>query len=250
MSVNPGDILSETEKSKIVLSTFQCCVHDRIWEKCVLLLIYSDDAVRNIIGWDSREEAARNFKANVRKHALAFGAILNQISSSKIEVCTVFEYKDQNTYTNEGFPGIVVVPVRSQVDATGEDGHFVRDPDIIPGIPATYSWRDVAWCEISNKIAPLQGQLKKKNFNTIVNTVSTTLTDVPLWLGGGAVAGGTLGAIGGPIGASIGVVVGGAAGFVAGVAVGLTTSFGPSLLEWMMANPDEKIKRLRQKVPH
>ena len=247
LPVNPGNILSERDKS--ILSKFQNCAHDRIWEKCVLLLTYSDDAVRNFTGEHSPEEAARKFKANVKEHALAFGAIVNQISSSRIEIHTVFKYRDEYARINAGFPGIVAVPVRRQLD-TGEDGNFIRDPDIIPDIPATYSWRDVVWCEINNKIAPLQGELTKKNFKIFVTTVGTTLAGGAIGAGSGAGVGTLIGIVGGPIGMAIGAAVGGATGAVVGLFTGLTTGAGASYLKWMKVNPDDKIRSLRERVPH
>ena len=242
VTINPGNILSETDKS--ILIKFQNCAHDRIWEKCVLLLTYSDHAVRNFIGGHSPEKAAQNFKVNVREHALAFGAVLNQISSSKIQVHTVFEYKDEYTRINAGFSGIVAVPVRSQLDATREDGNFNRAPDIIPGIPTIYSWQDVAWSEINNKITPLKGELTTKNFAT---TVGTTFA-------GGIVIGAGVGALIGVVGGPIGMVIGGALGAVAENAFGLVTYFitgvgASNYLKWMRVNPDDKIKRLREKLP-
>ena len=251
VSINLGNILSESDKSNLI--KFQNCTHDRIWENCVLLLTNSDGAVWNFNRWHSPEEASRHFKANVKEHVLGFEAILKQISSSRIEVHTVFE----SMQTNVGFPGIVAVPVQSQLDVTGEDGNFVRDPDVIPGIPATYSWRDVAWWEIVKKTESRQCiPLAKKNFKIRTHVaagiaVGSAGVGAGVGAGAGAAVGAVAGIVGGPIGIAIGAGVGTAIGAIVGVVTGVSTGVAASsYMRWLRVNPDDKIRSLRARVPH
>ena len=244
VSVNPGSVLTKKDESFMV--DLQNCLHDRIWEKCVLLLTYSDDAVSHF-NKKYPDDSARKSKAYIKDHAHAFEAKLKQVSSRKIEVHTVFDYKDDYMRKTVKFPGIVAVPVKSRFDATsGEAGHFYRSPDIIPGIPSTKSWQDLALGEINNKIAPLKGGLTKQNFKYFDNTIPITAGGASVGAGLGA----AIGILGGPLGVAIGGGIGGAAGAIAGLFVGVSSSDSDSYTKWMKEDRKKVISNLRRKAPH
>ncbi len=249
LPVNSGNIYSEANRN--VLINLQNCLHDRMWEKCVLLFTFSDDLLRK--NYDTEK-----YKQSITKYSITFKKLLNSTFDKEYIVNSVFDYKGE--YTRQ-YSGIVAVPVRKDKDTnTPHSNEFDRNPDIIPGIPKTVSWTAVAMDEINTKIAPLQAKLTANNFRVVVTEVGSAIAGAVTVAVGviavGAVVGAVVGAIAGA-GAGTGAVAGAGAGAVAvGVVVVLpvavdsaffyrqTIRTGNSYTAWMRANPDEQIKPL------
>ncbi len=247
LSVNSGNISSDS--NKLLLKNLQSCLHDRIWEKCVLLFTFSDDLLRN-------SNDIQQYKDSITKHAESFQYLLNEIFHSKQKVNTVFDYKNEHTRKNSGFPGIVAVPVRNKQDIKiKESEEFTRDQDIIPGIPFSESWQSVVFEEINTKIAPLT--LTNKDFKITVAIAGGTVGGGVAGVAGGTAAGAgigaAIGAVAGPLGsgagAAVGAATGGAISGLAGAGVGLVTSALIAYEVWVNSKPEDQIRRLRERIP-
>ena len=201
LPVYPLSVLGDAHKN--ILYNLQKCLHNRIWEKCVLLLTFSDDLLEHFNKTsNSNDEAIEKYKRKVTEYAASFQQLLTECISVDHEIKTVFDYRDDNSRRNARFPGIVAVPVRKLPDNKKQDSdEFDRTPDIIPGIPSTVNWCEMAMNEIDAKMASLVGELKVADFKFPVTTAGPTIA------GGAAGAGGGAG-IGERVCGSIGMAVG------------------------------------------
>ena len=246
----PPKVLGDSDKK--ILYNLQKCLHNRIWEKTVLLLTFSDESLQHFIDNPDNDRAAavERFKGAVAECAKSFQKLLSECLSVRHTIHTVFDYSSDSKRKNSGFPGMVAVPVRKVTDKpVPESNKFDRDPDIIPGVDLTTSWAEVAMDEINTKTEPLQGELKVKNFKFAVTTAGTTIAGGAAGAAAGAGAGMAIGVVGGPIGIAVGAAIGGPVGAVVGLVSGVTVGAGISYKLWMGVKPEEKIRILREKIP-
>ncbi len=99
--MNSGNLSSDS--SIMVLKNLQSCLHDCIWEKCVLLLTFSDDLLRKAVDF-------QQYRDLITKHVESFQQLLNEMFNLQQKINTVFDYPNEYTCKNCGFPGIVAVP--------------------------------------------------------------------------------------------------------------------------------------------
>ena len=246
----PPKVLGDSDKK--ILHNLQKCLHNRIWEKTVLLLTFSDESLQHFMDNPDTDEAAavKRFKEAVAESAKSFQILLSECLSVRHTIHTVFDYSNESVRRNSGFPGMVAVPVRKVTDKPVPDSNeFDRDPDIIPGSDLTTNWAQVAMDEINTKTEPLQGELKVNNFKFAVTTAGTTIAGGAAGAGAGAGAGVAIGVVGGPIGMAIGAAVGGPVGAVVGLVSGVSIGAFISYKLWMGVKPEEKIRLLREKIP-
>ncbi len=249
LSVNSGKISNDSTKK--LLRNLQSCLHDRIWEKCVLLLTFSDDLLRNT-------DNIQQYKDLISNYAEAFQQLLNETFKLKQDVKTVFEYHNEYTRINSGYSGIVAVPIRKKQDVKIQQSEdFTRDLDIIPGIPFSESWSSVVFDLISTKLAPLT--LTSFDFKTTVANARSIgegadkVINVALFI---VVVGAIIGTFGRGIAAAligavlIGAGLGGASlwavGAIAGI--GTSTTAKSAYEEWVKTRCEDQIRSLRKKI--
>ncbi len=243
LSVNSGNISSDS--TKMLLRNLQSCLHDRIWEKCVLLLTFSDDLLRNTYD-------IQLYKNLVSNYAESFQQLLNDTFELRQDVKTVFDYHNEYARTSSGFSGIVAVPIRKKQDVKIQQSEdFTRDLDIIPGIPFSESWSSVVFDEISTKLAPLT--LTSNDFKTTVanarsigeGTDKVISVVVPFLVVGAIIE--TF--LGGAAAALIVTGLGAALWSVCAIAgIGTSTTAKSAYEEWVKTKCEDQIRSLRKKV--
>lgn len=190
LSVKPSDTLTETDK--IIVKNLQSGLGSRVWDKCVLLLTFSDVARCDEF---SSQHQTEDYIAYLQGHVRAFHLLLQQCGAEVSGVKTIFEYDRQQQVRKqqESVGEIVAVPVKKSKS---------NEPNILPRINS--DWTESAFIEIK-KTSQLR---KRKETNRTVTKGS--VAGVVMGAGIGAVVGvfsNPLG-LGMPIGACIGATVG------------------------------------------
>ena len=135
LPVKPSDTLTETDK--FIVKTVQSSLGRFVWDKCVLLLTFSDIARHEEFGSDHQ---ISNYISYLQGHILAFHSILKHCGADVPEIKSILEYdRQQSEPIQESLGQIVAVPVMKSKSSTG--------PAIHPGIST--GWTEQALDEIT-----------------------------------------------------------------------------------------------------
>ena len=215
LSVAPNTILLETDK--VIIQNLHHTLGKEVWNKCVLLLTFSDYARDE---FDDSEEDYINY---IDSHAREFQVLLKSIGADLPSVKTVFECQSQKIIDKEKNPdGIIAIPVNKKKK---------RSEEILPGIlEKDQDWTDIAFVELMKKT----GEESREPFvffrypNILLGT-STAGAGAAV----GAAAGAALGILGGPIGVYAGAGLGAVMGGAAGSMTAFTIKGVINLVKWM-----------------
>ena len=215
LSVAPNTILLETDKA--IIQNLHHTLGKEVWNKCVLLLTFSDYARDE---FDDSEEDYINY---IDSHAHEFQVLLKSIGADLPSVKTVFECQSQKIIDKEKNPdGIVAIPVNKKPK---------KSEEILPGIlEKDQDWTDIAFVELMKKT----GEESREPFvffrypNLLLGT-STAGAGAAM----GAAAGAALGILGGPIGVYAGAGIGAVMGGAAGSMTAFTIKGVINLVKWM-----------------
>ena len=214
-SVNADNAICEDEMQ--IVKNLQKSLGKNVWEKCVVLLTFSDQ-LRS--GECPEKEDREKYKDHLREHVRKFSEMLREQCGSHVpRVKTIFDVTEQ-----ENTAGIIVaIPVgRKQI--IDQEEHL-----LIPDIQGGENWGKKAFDEILQKTTAL---LRRK-FSAAQGGKAAGVG-----LGGGiagAVAGGVIGGVAaglptGGLGIVPGVVIGAIAGGAAGGLAGTTGSLSVSVI--------------------
>ena len=136
LSVAPNTILLETDK--VIMQNLHDMLGKEVWNKCVLLLTFSDYARDE---FDDSEEDYINY---IDSHAHEFQVLLKSIGADLASVKTVFECQSQKCFDKDEIPdGIIAIPVNKKPK---------KSEEILPGIlKKDEDWTDVAFMELMKK---------------------------------------------------------------------------------------------------
>ncbi len=137
LSVSPDCRLTELDET--IARNLQATLGEEVWDRCVLLLTFSDTA-RSA---DDFKLKPGPYKEYIKGVAVGFGSILSNIGSTDVRVCTVFDY-DSNTIFNRAKSGreVMAIPVGKSVSGEGVDKML---PDVIG---SDECWTDLVFVEI------------------------------------------------------------------------------------------------------
>ena len=193
-AVSPSSSLTETDKT--IISNLQHAFGRNVWEKCVLLFTFSDEAY-------SRSMNPAEYVHYINDYAQIFDKHLQQICGRKSCVKSIFECESPTTLLEEETPSkIIAIPVKERVD---------QSKDILQGmIESGHDWTDVVFIELIKRTDSTQ---REPFF--LFKYAAVILISLMLHITGrvtaGAAIGGVIGlASGGPTGAVAGAVVGAA----------------------------------------
>lgn len=215
LPVAPSSALTDTDR--IIIKNLNSIFGKKIWEKCFLLLTFSDTARRDEF---SSLDQVEEYKKYLKGHCEAFQQALKECGVKAHEVKTIFEYKSKEQRENETLKGIVALPVGKCKDG---------ETDILPGIQCgdTRDWTDYAFIEIIKKAGKLSLAFIRLKYNIAIVLGSTGGIGIAGALAGTAVGAGIgfgAGAVGGPIGMAAGAAVGAVSGAVLTLAGGIPIS--------------------------
>ena len=178
LSVAPNTILLETDK--VIMQNLHHTLGKEVWNKCVLLLTFSDYARDE---FDDSEEDYINY---INSHAREFQVLLKSIGADLPSVKTVFECQSQKCFDKDEIPdGIIAIPVNKKPK---------KSEEILPGIlKKDEDWTDVAFMELMKKT----GKEYRKPFVFFRYFIAM---------------GSAIGAIAGPVGEAVGARIGAALG--------------------------------------
>ena len=205
LGVKPSDILTETDK--VIIRNLQQTLGVQVWQKCVLLLTFSDITREQEYPSAAQDEDYKDF---LKEHAQQFQSILQEQSRTQIEVKTIFEYNSQEEREQqEASEAIVAIPVQKEKN---------YKHDILPGISHLYpEWTDAVILELMKKKDAKDRILPMIAIGGIQNNY------VKILAGGavGAVVGTGVGTVTGIVGGPLGMIAGAICGMVIGGTVGL-----------------------------
>ena len=195
LPVKPSDTLTETDTN--IMKSIDSHLGRRAWDKCVLLLTFSDIARKEF----SSEEEIRRYTSYLNGHV---GAFYGQFANCGIDlppIKTVFEYhRPAVEYQQESTGQIVAIPVKK----TAGDGS-----DILPGLDMR-DWTEEAFSEIS-KTTRLKKRKEPRNLKDLIRKNPLRSTTGTLL---GAGIGALIGAFSSPWGVVLGFFIGAAIGMV------------------------------------
>ena len=174
LSVAPNTILLETDK--VIVQNLHDTLGKEVWNKCVLLLTFSDYAR------DEFDDSKEDYIKYIQSHAHEFQVLLKSIGADLPSVKTVFECQFQKCVDKENIPdGIIAIPVNKKPK---------KSEEILPGIlEKDQDWTDIAFVELMKKT----GEENRKPF---------------LYFRYYIIKGATIGAVAGPVGAAVGAGIG------------------------------------------
>ena len=135
LPVKPSDTLTETDLSIVKAINYR--LGRRVWDKCVLLLTFSDQA-KSAPAHCNDNTAYINF---LEDHVNAFYNMLKEVNIELPVIQSVFghRYRNQQQLVSNG--QIVAIPVAKSLEET---------PDIVPGAQLrSQNWAEEALLEIS-----------------------------------------------------------------------------------------------------
>ena len=130
LPVKPSDTLTETDK--FIIKNLQLHLGSKVWDKCVLLLTFSDVALQREFAADHQ---ANEYITFLRGHVQAFHRILKECGADVPRIRSTFDYDRVQTEIGE----IVAVPVMRNRNVAG--GNILN---------AGMNWINQALTEISN----------------------------------------------------------------------------------------------------
>lgn len=201
LSVSPNSTLTEIDKT--IVMNLHTSLGKVVWDKCVLLLTFSDNAIKEFMSEEEErsEDALEDMSKNpserytefLKEYAEQFQSLLKTCGAHVSKVKTIFEYETQEAREEQTWKEIVAVPV----------GKLRTDSDkILPGIKFKdqEDWTDIAFTEMMKKTKEERREL----------FLSFKYDHVfPIGLGGLAV-GAVIGTMFGPLGSIFGAGIGGA----------------------------------------
>ena len=203
LSVAPNTILLETDK--VIIQNLHLTLGKEVWNKCVLLLTFSDYAR---LEFDDSEE---DYIKYIKSHAHEFQVLLQNVGADLPSVKTIFECQSQKSIDKEEISDeIVAIPVNKKPK---------RSEEILPGIlKEDQEWTDIAFVELMKKT----GEESREPF-VFFRYLFLGTSSAGAGAAMGAAAGAAIGILGGPVGvtagAGVGAVVGGAAVSVTAFAI-------------------------------
>lgn len=141
LPVKPSDTLTETDQKNIrsITSKFG----KRVWEKCIILLTFSDIAEREFVS----EKDTSNYLNYLKGHVLALHGLLKAFKRDVPEPKIIFEFESLSTSSYRVSLGqMVAIPVRKD---------FSHESDVLPGANNNVK------IEVLNQIVQMV-QLKRK----------------------------------------------------------------------------------------
>ena len=136
-SVSPNTNITDTDR--VILENLQQSLGKEVWNKCVLLLTFSDHAVEEF------EDSREGYIEYIRGHAKEFQTLLRSITDNQsIGIKTVFEYPSLEKLEQDEKPSeIIAIPVNKKPK---------QSTAILPGmIRDGQQWTDIVFIEIMKK---------------------------------------------------------------------------------------------------
>ena len=194
ISVAPNTILEV--RDKVIIQNLNRALGKEVWNKCVLLLTFSDYAR---LEFDDSEE---DYIEHIKSHAYEFQELLKTIGVNIPSIVTVFDQQFQNDDDRGEFQDrIIAIPVNKKPE---------KSEEILPGIlKENQVWTDIAFAEILKKASPEHWCLVMIRYADFVRA----------GINYGVRIGFIAGIIGGPIGVAVGAILG---SFLSGTAGGVT----------------------------
>jgi len=195
LSVVPSYPLSKKEKNLFV--NLHRVLNKKMWEKCVILLTFSDTSWRDEFAEDNNEE---EFMEHVNDVAQQVSAVLRKCDSNLPQVKSVFEER--------GKRDITVIPV-------GESPCLTKE--LLPGVSISdgSNWTDFVLLELLKKSSKdRRKMLEALKYGSATPTDAGSHAIVGVAVGAGI--GATVGIVAGPLGAMVAAGVGAVAGGVVG----------------------------------
>ena len=206
LRANPGarvDLFDEE-----IIKALTSVLGEQVWNKCVLLLTYSDTT------WEEKYKNTNDkdeYKKFLKNMASKFQSCLKRYKPS-VTIKTIFEVGAE---INEELPtpsrqqDIVAIPTACSAKY---DSNMLL-PDIT--LPKNHDWSDLVFVALM-RLVPAE---KRKKYVQVKYATLIGSGIVAAATSAGALVGGIAGAIGGPLGAGAGISVGAAVGVAAGGAV-------------------------------
>ena len=214
LGVRPNDILTETDVA--IVRNLQRALGVKAWQKCVLLLTFSDITLNSEYSFPYQVEEYKTF---LEDHAKEFQNLLQKEIRMDIRVKTIFDFPSEEDRENEeSSESVIAIPVKKE-----RNDKF----NILPGISDHYQdWTNVIVIEVMKKkdakerVLPMIALSSDKEIKEIVQSSYMKI------LAGGAVGamvgtgvGMATGIVGGPVGMLAGALLGAAVGGTVGLPI-------------------------------
>ena len=195
LSVVPNSVLSKAEKN--IVTNLHRVLNKKMWEKCVILLTFSDASWRDEYADGDNQE---DYIEHINDVAQQASAVLRKCGSGLPRVKSVFEERCNRDIT--------VIPVGEKPCTAGE---------ILPGIPIPDggNWTDFVLLELLRKSSKdKRKSLKALKYGSALfeDAGSNAVVGVAVGAGIGAIMGTLAGPLGMVAAAGVGAVAGGVAG--------------------------------------
>ena len=170
LSVAPNSTITEEDRS--IIDKIHWLFGYGVWNKCVLLLTFSDTAKRELFNSAEDTEA---YKKHLQAHAEAFHSLLMDCGAVVWKSRLIFDYCSQEHLEKIVIRNLVAVPV-------GKHDNCV---DIIPGLSSEgRQWSDYAFHEIQKKSCKRQIRVFSFNYHYL-NGLGTFTACMVLGMYGG-----------------------------------------------------------------
>ena len=209
LGVRPNDILTETDV--VIVRNLQHALGVKAWQKCVLLLTFSDITLNSEFPLPHQVE---EYKAFLADHAKQFQNLLQQESHVDIWVKTIFDYPSEEDRENEeSSESVIAIPVKKERNVKF---------DILPGISNLYQdWTDVIVIEVMKKKDARERVLPMIALGSDMGMVQHSYLKILAGGAVGAVVGTGVGMVTGIVGGPFGLLAGALLGAAVGGTVGL-----------------------------
>ncbi len=207
LPVKASDTLTESDTN--IIRTIDSHLGRRVWDKCVLLLTFSDVAKEE---FHSADQDMNGYCSYLQRHVDAFYSQLVACGIKLPHIKMMFDYEWPMILSQESTGQIIAVPVKK---------HAEEELPIIPrrNMPNDQTWVDIAMAVICNTSRLTKRKEPRRWYDVVrKNPVrSTTGTLV------GAGLGALFGSFSGPWGSVIGAFIGAALGIALAIVSVLAT---------------------------